>query len=149
VALPAVVTDADFLPVHNRSVHNVSTKDDSFYLPTHTIPAAYANLHLKPRAALGFDLIEISAGEIDNGPATQLLYSDGIETVSVFVQSGAAAVSSIPPNWTKVPIGTETAYQNLDGHLDALTWIQGGYRYTAVSHLVPDALRTFVESQLK
>jgi outer membrane lipoprotein-sorting protein len=149
VELPASVSDADFLPGKVSSVQTVSAKDDSFYLATHTIPSMYSSLLLKPTAALGFELIEISSGEIDDAQATQFLYSDGIESVSVFVQKGPAAISSIPPNWTKVAIGNETAYQNLDGHLDALTWIKGGYRFTAVSHLVPDALAKFAESQLK
>jgi len=149
VTLPAVVSDTDFLPKRAQSVRTVSTKDDSLYLPTHTIPASYASLNLKPNSALGFELIEISAGEIDNASATQFLYSDGIESVSVFAQSMAGSISSIPSNWKKVAIGSAPGYENLDGHLDALTWIHGGCRYTAISHLAPDALRVFAESQLK
>lgn len=148
VALPASVADTDFLPTQNSSLHIVSSAVPSLNLSTHTIPAAFSRLALKAEASLGFQLVEISSSAIENTRATQLLYSDGIETVSVFAQSGGAEVSSIPANWTKVAIGTHTAFQNLDGHLDALTWISAGYRYTAVSHLTPASLKTFVESQM-
>jgi outer membrane lipoprotein-sorting protein len=148
VLLPATVLDSDFTPTGGPTVRRVSAGGSSFYLATHSIPSSFSGLMLKPLAALGFQLIEISSSEIDNKPATQLLYSDGIETVSVFAQSGAAAVSSLPANWARIDIGSETAFQNIDGHLDALTWNHAGYRYTAVSHLTPASLKSFVESQL-
>ncbi len=150
VQFPGTVPDDVFLPANRLSVRTTSHSAGaaSFHVSAHTIPAEYANLMLKPEAALGFQLVEISSSRIDNENAIQLLYSDGIETASVFAQSGAAAVSTIPSDWTKIPIGSETAYQNLDGHLDALTWNRNGYRYTAVSHLTPASLKNFVASQL-
>lgn len=148
VALPATVTDADFLPMHTKTTHIVDPPATEFSLATRVIPTRYANLGLKSQAALSFQLIEISSSQIDNAPAIQLLYTDGIETVSIFVQNSHESISSVPSNWQALTIKGHPAFQNLDGHLDAITWIENGHRYTAVSHLTPHALQTVVESQL-
>ncbi|HLK61166.1 MAG TPA: sigma-E factor regulatory protein RseB domain-containing protein [Chthonomonadaceae bacterium] len=148
VTLPAVVAEADFLPMQAKNMQVVSTPASSVNILTRAIPEQFASLELKPEAALGFQLIQVSSSEIDRLPATQLLYSDGIETVSIFVQQGDQAVLTVPANWKKLAIRNISVFENIDGHLDALTWIRNGRRYTAVSHLTPSALQSFVTSQL-
>ena len=153
VQFPETVAADVFLPTNGMAVRTTSNSAGatSFHQSAHSIPPAYADpVNAESRKLLWASAsFEISSSRIDNENAIQLLYSDGIETASVFAQSGAAAVSTIPSDWTKVPIGGETAYQNLDGHLDALTWNRNGYRYTAVSHLTPASLKSFVQSELK
>jgi|GEM_PF-1923170 len=146
--LPAAVADADFQPMRSDKVRSVGPSQIMTSLMTHTIPAKFSDIGLKPTAALGFQLVEISASEIEGAPASQLLYSDGIETVSIFVQSGDSALSAAPQTWKQLRVGNHTVYENVDHHVYALTWLKNGRRYTAISHLTHEALQQLVVDQM-
>ena len=149
VVLPAQVTAADFVPPVSPSLRRVTTPASSNILPMHNQAAPVRSLGLRTEAALGFHLTQVASSSVEAAQTAHLLYSDGIESVSVFVQNGGAPVLAHAPGWHVITIAGHSAFENLDGHLDAVVWTQGSYRYTAVSHLGPKALQQFVGSQIK
>ncbi|HLJ55494.1 MAG TPA: hypothetical protein VKT77_10685 [Chthonomonadaceae bacterium] len=148
IALPAVVTDADFQPMRAKSVRMVSAPTSAPDRRRNDFSRTAASLDLKPQLALGFKLIEISSSTVSDAPASQLLYCDGIETVSIFVQGGRSDIAATPSNWQRLAIRGVPVFQNIDGHLNTLVWVRNGRRYTAVSHLVPQALQAVVTGQM-
>jgi outer membrane lipoprotein-sorting protein len=151
VELPAVVTSADFVPPQSAHVKRISSPPTSNVFPVRNDSPSVSGLGLSAEGALGFRLTQVASSSVDRARTrtAHLLYSDGIESVSVFVQNGGFPVPAAAPGWHSIKISDHTAFENLDGHLDAVVWTQGNYRYTAVSHLGPSALQRFVASQLR
>ena len=148
VALPAQVAPSDFAPPANLKLRRVTASGTSQTFATRNTEVAAQGLGLRAEGALGFRLTQIASSSVESAKTAHLLYSDGIESVSVFVQNGGAPALTNAPGWHSVTINGKPAFENLDGHLDAIVWTQGKYRYTAVSHLGPKALQTFVSSQM-
>ncbi len=146
--LPAVVAPSDFTPPQPSGVNRASSPTTSNVFPVHSDNPSVHSLGLRAEGALGFRLTQIASSSVDRARTAHLLYSDGIESVSVFVQNEGSPILSKAPGWHPISIMGHTAYENLDGHLDAVLWTEGNYRYTAVSHLGPRALQQFVASQL-
>jgi outer membrane lipoprotein-sorting protein len=146
LTLPARVTSADFTPPQDAGLKRVSSPVTSTILPVRNAALSVQSLGLRAEGALGFRLTQLASSAIDRARTAHLLYSDGIETVSVFVQNAGAAVAAPAPGWHPITILGRPAFENQDGHLDAVAYTQGAYRYTAVSHLGPQALQRFVAS---
>jgi outer membrane lipoprotein-sorting protein len=149
VALPAVVTVADFQPMLAAGIRHMSTPMSGQDVPSRDFGRVAARLHLKMRVDLGFQLIGIGISSLNKVPTTQFFYSDGIETISIFVQKAAAALTNAPDHWQKLMISGVPVFQNIDWHLNTLVWERDGNRYTAVSHVVPHGLQTIVASELQ
>jgi outer membrane lipoprotein-sorting protein len=149
VVLPAQVASRDFAPPTSPSLRRVTTPASSNILPMHDQTAPVRSLGLRAEAALGFQLTQVASSPVEEAQTAHLLYSDGIESVSVFVQNGGPPVLAKAPGWHTVNIAGRPAFENRDGHLDAVVWTQGSHRYTAVSHLEPKALQRFVSSQIE
>ena len=151
-ALPAPISPSDFAPPTNPTLQRVTASGASSafsVLPApHNADAAVRGLGLRTEGALGFRLMQIASSSVGAAKTAHLLYSDGIETVSVFVQNAVTPALADAPGWHSVIINGRTAFENLDGHLDAIVWTQGKYRFTAVSHLGPKALQAFVSSEI-
>ncbi len=147
VTLPAVVTEADFRPMASAGLRTVSAPSSLGALPQSAYAAELASVSLKPAAAPGFQLMDFTSSRVGGKPALQLLYGDGIETLSIFVQR-SAAVTSVPQHWRRADLNGVPVYENSDGHLNALSWTRGGWRYTALSHLTVPALEAAARSQL-
>jgi outer membrane lipoprotein-sorting protein len=144
--LPARVTPADFMPPHVAGLRQVTSLPTSNILPNSGRTPSVRGLGLPDRGALGFRLTQVASSAVARAQTAHLLYSDGIESISVFVQNGGTPVPGTAPGWHTVLIQNRTAFENLDGHLDAVVWTQANYRFTAVSHLGPKALQQFVGS---
>jgi len=158
LTLPAKVSPSDFVPpstpLHPGLVP-VTTPVSSTVLPlpasNDTRPALTGSLHalgLHAAGTAGFQLTQVASSAVKQARTAHLLYSDGIETISIFVQNGQMPALANAPGWHEIQIGTRKAFENLDGHLDAIVWTQNGYRYTTVSHLGPRALQQFVGGQM-
>ncbi len=148
VTLPATVTPADFAPPSLPGMQRVASPPTSNDYPLRNPASSARSLGLSMNGALGFRLTQVASSSVESAQTAHLLYSDGIESISVFVQNGGPPVFAHAPGWHAITIRNRTAYENLDGHLDAIVWTQGRYRYTAVSHLGPIALQQFVGSQM-
>ena len=148
VALPAIVTDADFEPMQAKSVRTIRAPWSAPDKRRQDFARTAASFTLKPELALGFKLIEISSSMVNSAPTTQLLYSDGIETVSIFVLKVRTDTLAASPSWQSLSIEGVPVFQIIDGHLNTLVWSRHGRRYTAVSHLVSSALQAVIASQL-
>ncbi len=152
VALPAQVSLSDFAPPASPGLRRVAAPVTSHapatVLSTRNAGASVRGLGLQTEGALGFRLTQVASSSIEAAKTAHLLYSDGIETVSVFVQNGDTPALANAPGWHNVTLNGKTAFENLDGHLDAIVWTQGKYRCTAVSHLGPKALQAFVSSEM-
>ena len=149
IVLPANVTPGEFEPPHGDKLHSLNSVADSDSFAGADQPAFARALRLTPDGALGFRLVQVASSSLDKGKTAHLLYSDGIESVSVFVQQGGTPAPINAAGWHTITINKQTAFENLDGHLDAIVWTQNNYRYTALSHLGPKALQQFVGSQLR
>jgi outer membrane lipoprotein-sorting protein len=147
ITLPAKVSPADFLPPHTAGLQYVAAATPSDIYRTSDLADCAHSLGLSAEGALGFRLTQAAASPLAQKKTAQLLYSDGIETVSIFVQNGGKPAPG-SPGWHAIRIGDLSAYENIDGHLDAIVWAQGSHRYTAVSHLGPKALYQFIASQV-
>jgi outer membrane lipoprotein-sorting protein len=143
-ALPAQLTGREFTPPANAACHRMDP--DATTLPPGANLDTYAGrLGLRSRGSLGFDLTQVSTGSLQRGKAAQLFYSDGLETISVFVESGGSLTEAHTPGWREIAVSGHKAYENVDGHLIAITWSSGGHRYTALGRLASPALIRFVE----
>lgn len=166
VTLPAKVVASDFVPQPSLTLQRVTTPLTSNILPMYKAmvkttdnakdkdgnrpdPVPVRSLGLRPEGALGFLLTQVASSSVEHSQTAHLLYSDGIETISVFVQNGDSPALANAPGWHLISIQHHKAFENLDGHLDAVLWTQDGHRYTAVSYLGPKALQQFVGSQLQ
>jgi outer membrane lipoprotein-sorting protein len=149
VALPAAVTEADFQPMQAKSIRHISAPASAQDIPSRDFARMAAGVHLKSKVDLGFQLIGIGVSTLNNAPTTQFLYSDGIETVSIFVQKAEAEIINAPVQWQKLSVSGMSVFQNVDGHLNTLVWTRSGYRYTAVSHLVTRGLQAVIASELR
>jgi outer membrane lipoprotein-sorting protein len=147
VTLPATVTEADFRPMASGGLRTVSAPSSLDTYPQSAVPEELARVHLRTDAALGFRLMGLTRSRVGGKLALQLLYGDGIETLSIFVQH-SDAVTTVPPRWRRAELQGVTIYENSDGHLNAVSWTRGGWRYTALSHLTVPALEAAVGSQL-
>lgn len=148
IALPAQVSNSEFLPVQTPGLRSVASPGESAVLPAANRGDCASSLGLKAEGALGFQVTQVASSSLDKNRSAHLLYSDGIESVSVFVQKSNLTANPVAANWHPVTIEGHPAFENLDGHLDAVAWIQMGKRYTALSHLEPKALRLFVAGQM-
>jgi outer membrane lipoprotein-sorting protein len=150
LTLPTIVTPAEFVPPQTAGLKRVASPVTSNVFPVRNDVPAVQSLGLRAAGALGFRLTQVASSSIDRARTAHLLYSDGIETVSVFVQTSSQNddAPAVPraSGWHPLTIMGHTAFENLDGHLDAVVWTRGKYRYTAVSHLGPAALQRFIAS---
>jgi len=149
VTLPAQVAATEFQPSPTGTLSFVNTGATSNIIPVHDLAACASGLGLKAEGALGFQLAQVASSSLETAPTAHLLYTDGIESVSVFVQNGGPPAQGDQRSWHRVNIEGQTAFENLDGHLDAVVWVRNGHRYTAVSHLGPRALQVFVGDQMR
>ncbi len=158
LTLPAKVAPSDFVPPPTPGLVRMTTPVSSTILPlpvsndsNGSRPALNGSLRtlgLHPTGTAGFQLTQVASSAVKQAQTAHLLYTDGIETISIFVQNGQMPALANAPGWHEIQIGTRKAFENLDGHLDAIVWTQNGYRYTAVSHLGPRALQQFVNGQM-
>ena len=149
VALPAVVTAADFQPMQAAGIRHTSTSMSAQDVPSRDFDRIAARLHLKTHLELGFELIGIGVSALNKVRTTQFLYSDGIETISIFVQKAETNLTNAPDHWQKLTVSGVPVFQNIDWHLNTLVWARDGNRYTAVSHVVPRGLQIIVASELQ
>lgn len=152
-ALPATVAPDEFAPPASDALRRVSGPATSRIVSGNALAAsdpaaAVRGLGLRAEGAQGFRLIQVASSAVEQAQTAHLLYSDGIESVSVFVQNGGASIPERSPGWHDLTLNGRTAYESRDGHLDAIVWTQQGRRYTAVSHLEPHTLQSFVADQM-
>jgi hypothetical protein len=69
------------------------------------------------------------------GRAVQLLYSDGVRTVSLFESSTPMAPNMVPLHPQSLTLHGHTAQYGEDGTVDLLTWTDGKLYYTLVGEL--------------
>jgi len=149
LALPATVTEADFQPMLATGIRHVSAPASAQEIQSRDFAQTASRLHLKSQVDLGFQLVGIGVSTLNNAPTPQFLYSDGIETLSVFVQKAGMETVNTPDHWQRLTVSGIPVFQNVDGHLNTLVWTRFGHRYTAVSHLVTHGLEAVIASELR
>jgi negative regulator of sigma E activity len=91
---------------------------------------------IKPNALPGgFAPVRGDIVEMHGARTVQLLYSDGIRTVSLFESATPVAPNMAPLHPQSVTVGTHTARYGEDGGDDLLTWTDGKLYYTLVGEL--------------
>lgn len=149
VALPATVTEADFQPMQATSIRHFSAPASAQEIQSRDFVRVAAEHRLKSQLDLGFQLVGIGVSALNNTPTRQFLYSDGIETVSIFVQKAGVDIVDVPEHWQRLTVSDVPVFQNIDGHLNTLVWTRSGHRYTAVSHLMTRGLQSVIASELQ
>lgn len=149
VSLPARVSEADIQPRWNPNVR-ILHRPSASLLDSPTEMADHAHrVGLKVRGALGFHLGRVITSRTSKQKTLQLLYTDGLETLSVFVQNHPSTSDRVPASWRPVRINGVTAYRTTRGHADTLTWSRNRRRYTVIANLEYAALEAFVRDQLR
>ena len=148
VSLPAAVNDSDFrppsIPAGSRGMGHISRAQTPERLAQGAREAG-----MRVHGSLGFELQGVYGATISRRPATQLLYSDGLESLSIFAQGGVPPLQTAPRGWRSMRIGTVTVFHSTSAHTDTMVWNHSGRRYTLVSHLEPSAVASFLRAQLR
>ncbi len=83
----------------------------------------------------GFAPLDGALLEMRGVRTLDLLYSDGIRTVSLFECAAAATPDMAPLHPQAVDVGGRSAQYGVDGAVALLTWSDGGLHYTLVGEL--------------
>lgn len=130
MSLPAHIADGELQPaIDARNYRWVQHVADTLDAPG--LPVSWQANALPP----GFRMTVSARQVLPGGPVEHLVFSDGLASVSVFVEIGRDAVS----NQTKddaATLGSSSAYS---------TVVQG-YRVTAVGEVPPDTVRAIAQS---
>ena len=78
----------------------------------------------------GLTLIDASQSATATGRVVDLVYSDGLSVVSLFVQRGRLPAAL--PGWHQADVSGNPLYVSNPGEPD-LTWSAGGFVYTVVA----------------
>ncbi len=89
----------------------------------------------KPALPDGFSPIDGALVELHGTRTVQLLYSDGIRTVSLFESATAVTPNMAPLHPDALDVGGRTAQYAEDGAVALLTWNDGTLYYTLVGQL--------------
>jgi outer membrane lipoprotein-sorting protein len=89
----------------------------------------------KPALPDGFAPIDAALVELHGTRTVQLLYSDGIRTVSLFETATAVTPNVTPLHPDALDVGGRTAQYAEDGAVALLTWNDGTLYYTLVGQL--------------
>jgi len=149
VTLPALVKQIDFQPLRMPGLRVEDGSTPASYIPASQVRDRARALGLTSDAPLGFRLLQITSVEVGDKPNLQLLYSDGIETVSIFAQDGGRTPKIIPVNWQRESVNGVLVFQEKSGHTNTFVWSANGHRFTAVSHLQIDALNLFLSGIIR
>lgn len=151
VVFPAHIPDAEMKPAVGPSVRrreftlSAAMRESG----SRAMAERARSVGLTAEGPLGFRLERIIRSRVGRKQTLQLIYSDGLETLSVFVQENGAPFRQPSAGWRAVPMKQITAYRRLQGHTSTLLWTHRGRRYTAISHLEPSAMETFVREQIR
>lgn len=148
VTLPAPVSMIDFT-FPSSTLRIVDRSTPSEFVPGRDLSTRARQLGLEPHGPLGFHLMQMTSGLVGDKTNMQLLYSDGVESISIFVQDGGQTAQVVPANWQRAYLNGTVVFRETTGHNSVLVWSGHGHRFTALSHLQPDTLWTFLESFLK
>ncbi|HEY6485119.1 MAG TPA: hypothetical protein VIX83_01900 [Candidatus Cybelea sp.] len=83
----------------------------------------------------GFTPLSGDVVDMHGARTVQLLYSDGLRTVSLFESATAVAPNMAPFHPQSVTLGGRTGQYGEDGSVDLLTWSDGKLYYTLVGEL--------------
>ncbi len=149
VTLPAPVAETEFtlkVPADTRIIKRGSTVPRQ---SPEELTRLAARVGFEMEGPLGFRLSRVTTTRISHKENQVLFYSDGMESVSIFVLEEASLPIAPAGNWRRIPMHGLTAYLESAPHSNVLTWLQYGKRFTAISDLEPDALLTFISAQTK
>ena len=90
---------------------------------------------IKPALPDGFSPIDAALVELHGTRTVQLLYSDGIRTVSLFETATAVTPNMAPLHPDALDVGGHSAQYAEDGSVAILTWNDGTLYYTLVGQL--------------
>lgn len=100
----------------------------------------------KPAFPDGFAPLEGDLVDLHGAQAVQLLYSDGVRSVSLFESVTAVTPDMAPYHPAPVSIGGHDAKYGEDGNVALLTWNDGSLYYTLVGPLGLAELQRFARS---
>ncbi len=146
VRYTADIPEADFrLPKQFATVHGPTfgepSKDVAEVVRTAGFPARGPKF-----LPDGFSPVEGHMIELKNIPTLQLLYSDGIRTVSLFENAGEVAVDLQPLHPQPASISGHDAHYAEQGPNTLLTWADGPLHFALVGDLRIDELQRIAAS---
>ncbi len=104
---------------------------------------------LQSDAPFGFQVVRIAKSLIDGIPNVQIVFHDGVETISVFAQKGGRTAQVVPHGWTKIMIANDPAFRQSVGHTTTIVWSANNHRYSAISRITSENLTAFIAAQLR
>ena len=125
----------DLVPVNLHAPGGVSARDAE---PLKEVPSGYE----APRQSSGYELVTRS--HHPNG--VELLYSDGLFSVSVLEQRGQLDWDSLPAGGVAASVNGSDARRFSTASADVLVWQREGIVYTAVSDAPSDAVHALLDS---
>lgn len=149
VELPAHVARADVAPPATTGRRLEDRTTPAVFVPASDLPIRVRELGLGMNGPLGFHLMQITSSAVGGKENLQLLYGDGVGSISIFAQLGGRTPRTIPVDWRRTSIHGTTAFTETTGHTNVVVWSASGHRFTVISHLAPDALQTFLMGLVK
>jgi len=130
------INDQEFVPQLSTSGYRW-LRDDGAPALIAPGPQAWNNVQLPPGFQLTAQTAQMMPGVPE--PVTHLVFSDGVATVSVFVQTEAphSAPSQVRPGVLQV------------GNSSAFTSVQSGQKFVALGEVPPATLRFIIESLMR
>jgi hypothetical protein len=106
-------------------------------VPLDDVPSGY----IAPSTVSGYQLV----GRSRHPNGVELLYSDGLFTVSVLEQRGDLDTSRLANGGTAVDVGGNGATRYSEPGADVLVWERDGTVFTCVSDAPPDVIDALVD----
>lgn len=149
LALPASVSATDFQPPKTPGVRLIDASAPADAASAQERAKIALSVGLKAESQMGFQLMRVAFSEISGKKNTQCLFSNGVETVSIFVQDGGQTSQTVPANWRKLSLQGDSAFLQRKGHSSVIVWSRNGHRYTAIARMVPETLQAYVCRQIR
>lgn len=144
VTYPRTIPDSEFEPPVGPGTRVVRVLPAPPSPTSQDLAAQARTVGMPANGPLGFSLERVSTERVGGKRLAHLLYTDGLEAVSVFVQAGGGPPVTVPPGWHRMQADGASVYETSGRHVEAITWVRGKRRYTAVSHQGGPVLQAFI-----
>lgn len=141
ILLSRLLYTPDALPAHLTEGELAAPRSGSAVTSTQSalsdaeIADLLARRRLKREITSGFVLQRAVKSQTAGGETTQLLYTDGLETVSLFMQKTEGVSLTSDTRWEPLTLAGQPAAMQRSGHILTVVWVRDKVRYTAVARI--------------
>ena len=137
LSLPHRIADEAFRPQLSTSGFAWLREDGAGAMPVE-VPAEWSSTPLPPGFHLAAQTAQMMPGV--SVPVTHLVFSDGVATVSVFIQT--QGLREAPPNQVSIAMAQV-------GSSSAVTLVRSGHKYVALGEVPPATVRFIIDGLMR